>query len=222
MKRRKLLLMLTVGLSLFAILCYANAQANLRVNVMPSGYYAWPGRTLTIWGNVHDGTPPYEYTWSFGDGTPSISGTVTDPRYIAVTHSYATMGPKIASLTVTDNLGAVASDQVRIGVVPKDDPLIRPQSNAAIQDGLRYLYLTQHTDGYWQNASGFRVASTALAVLAFENNGHRPGNDINEDIYVETVETGLQYIFNHGHTRTIGPQSAGNPDVDADGKGICF
>jgi hypothetical protein len=222
MNRLTLLLLLALGLFLFVFLGPANALAALRVNVMPSGYYAWPGKTLTIWGNVHDGTPPYQYTWSFGDGTPLVSGAVADPRYVAVTHSYATVGPKIASLTVTDNLGGVASDQVRIGVVSEADPG-EPKVNAATENGLRYLYLTQLPDGSWPNIYGSRVAATGLAVLAFENAGHRPvAASINDDIYVECVQKGLQYILNHGHTRAIGPQPAGNPDVDADGKGICF
>jgi hypothetical protein len=226
MNRLTLLLLLALGLFSFVILCSADVQAALRVNVMPSGTlhpYAWPGRVLTIWGNVQGGTPPYQYTWDFGDGTAPVSGIVADAKYIAVTHSYATMGPKIASLTVTDNVAASDNDQVRILVVPEDEPLIRPKSNAAIENGLRYLYLTQAADGSWPGPGNCRVASTGLAVLAFENNGHRPvAGNIDDDIYVECAQKGLQYVLNHGHTEAIAPQSAGNPDVDADGKGICF
>jgi len=229
MKRLTLLLLLTVGLLTFVVFCSSDAGTALRVNVMPSGIssgiyqnaYAWPGKTLTIWGNVQDGASPYQYTWDFGDGTPVVSGAVANPKYIAVTHSYATMGPKIASLTVTDNLGATDNDQVRIEVVNMSDPC-DPQVNAAIENGLRYLYLTQQGDGYWPNNSGYPVSATGMAVLAFENAAHWPGNDVNDDIYAETVQKGLQYIFNHGYTKAIGPQAHGDPDTDGDGKGIYF
>ncbi len=47
------------------------------------------------------------YEWDFGD----VTGTSTDPN---PTHIYATAGPKVATLTVTDNDGAVNTDSVTI------------------------------------------------------------------------------------------------------------
>jgi len=223
MNQRTLLLLVSLGLFSLVVLSPVNAQAALEVNVMPSGFYAWPGKTITIWGNVHDGVAPYTYTWDFGDGTAPVSGAVADPKYIAVTHSYTTMGPKIATLTVTDNLGAFDSDQVRIGVVDENNIDIRPKKNLAIEEGLRWLYLQQSPNGSWPNSSGGVVASTGLAVLAFENFGHRPiAGNIGDDIYVPCVQKGLQFILDHGYTQPIGVQPAGNPDSDGDGKGIRF
>ncbi|OLD01765.1 MAG: hypothetical protein AUJ07_10530 [Crenarchaeota archaeon 13_1_40CM_3_53_5] len=42
--------------------------------------------------------------WNFGDGSPRISGNTT-----AISHTYATVGNYIVTLTLTDNLGAAAN-----------------------------------------------------------------------------------------------------------------
>jgi hypothetical protein len=89
--------------------------------------------------------------------------------------------------------------------------------NTAIANGLTYLNNTQASDGSW---SGYPVASTAMAVLAFENNGHYGWNM--SDPYHTTVQNGLNYLFNQGTNVTIGSQPAGNPDTNGNGIGTAF
>ena len=189
------------------------------VNCMPY-YYSWVGREITIWGNVHwgdDETGTYE--WDV-DGT-IYSGTVTDARYIAVSHTFNTGGLKTATLTVTDGLGNIDVDQVSINVIPIVDK--QQRINAAIEDGLRWLYLNQYATGYWYTTGEYGVGTTGLAVLAFEENGHHGNNDLDEDIYAETVQLGLDWIVNsNGTTIAIGTQPAGDPDTDGDGIGVYF
>jgi len=231
MKTRLLNLALVV-----AALCLMTsiAMAQPRVNVMPDGIrnipagintaYAWPNpdTALVIWGNVVGGTPPYTYEWNFGDGSPVASGAVTNPRYIAVTHGYATMGPKYATLTVTDNDGFSDADVVRIDVVVRDwDSRV----NLAIEKGLRWLYLENYGSIGWQGwgAEGqYRVGAFGMEVLAFANRGHMPFDDPDEDIYAEHVKQGLDIITSHAYTQAIGAQPYGNPDSDGDGIGIGF
>lgn len=227
MLRRKQRFLIIAVIALL-VLSAVSAQAQLRVNVMPGNSpgkvypYTWPGRMIAIWGNVHDGTPPYTYEWTFGDGSPSVSGTVTNPKYIAVSHTYATMGPKLATLTVTDAAMVTASDAVEIEVAPLD---FEVEVNAAIEDGLRFLYLQQYADGRWHDY-GCDDATTAMAVLAFENQGHLPINDYDEDIYAEYVQAGLDYLTSILRTQAIGVQAYGDPEeivpgnADANGIGV--
>lgn len=191
-----------------------------RVNVMPGNMpgkvypYTWLGRVLIIWGNVHDGTPPYTYIWEFGDGSAPVSGTVTNPKYISVTHTYTTMGPKLAVLTVTDACSVSDQDTVEIEVVTMD---FQVEVNAAIEDGLRWLYLQQQSNGGWSAYSGYAAAPTAMAILTFEDNGHLPINDINKDIYAEYVQAGLDYLFTTFYSISVPVQEAGDPEEDAAG-----
>ena len=88
--------------------------------------------------------------------------------------------------------------------------------DSAIAKGLSYLASNQNPDGSW---SGAPVASTAMAVLAFENNGHYGWDS--SDTYHTTVQNGLNWLFSDAYTQTInGANSAGNPDVSGDGYGI--
>lgn len=190
------------------LLAATGAPAALKVNVMPSGVaspvntwdsrpYTWPGNPLELWGNVsYTGSQVLSYTWTFGAGEGSAGGTVGTRSNIAVTHTYAGTGNYVATLTVTDGT-ETDTDTVYIDVVP-DSPAVR--TNLAIQRGLKYLYmkrLTWSVNGcstyYWDDTRW--TGDTGLAVLAFEDHGHREMNDHDKDIYAETVEKGLDAIF---------------------------
>jgi len=163
----------------------------------------------------------------YGDGSAADSGAVdgsTGRRqyYIAIAHTYVAGGPKVARLTVTDANGRVGWREVQIYVQPLTDPSLEMlvRRNAAIQDGLRWLYLQQGGNGafpYWQESY---VSPTAAAVAAFEMRGHFGTNDPVQDIYAETVQAGLEYIFSNLTTEAISAQPYGNPDSNGDGVGI--
>jgi len=195
-------------------------QAGPMVNCMPH-YYSWVGREITIWGNVHWGDATNgTYEWIVEDSV--YSGTVTDARYIAVTHTFTTGGLKTATLTVTDDSSKVDIDQTSIDVIPIIDK--QQRINAAIEDGLRWLYLNQNANGWWYDSSDYYgMGNTGLAVLAFEENAHHGNNDRDEDIYAETVQLGLDWIINHhGRKISINVQTAGDPDTDGNGFGVYF
>jgi len=225
MKKKNYLLSLLASL-IFAvcILLTASAWADLRVNVMPSGItdpdnswdsepYTWPGNTLELWGNVqYDGTGTLTYTWDFGAGQGTVSGTVTSRYNISVTHAYPN-GSFIATLTVTDGT-ETDTDTVFIDVVPQT---LEVETNLAIQKALKYQYLTRVSttvngqQAYYWNGKGNSVTDAALAVLAFENHGHLATNDTDEDIYAETVKGGLNFIFSYGVCTNA---SSTEPDSD--------
>src|SRR5512140_1311083 len=149
------------------------------VRMMPSSHdvtldhtdapYTWPGRALIVWGRADGGAEPYTFKMEYGDGSPADSGSVDysagrKPWFIAVAHSYATAGPKFARLTVTDANGHVGTRELPIFVQALTDAstemLVR--RNAAIQDGLRWLYLSQGGDGAFPAWYTY-CASTAAA-----------------------------------------------------------
>lgn len=94
------------------------------------------------------------------------------------------------------------------------------QINDAIAAGLAWLAPQQ--GGAGNIGTYYPVASTGLAVLAFENNGHLPSGDPIADPYVAFVELGLDYIFSQAHAIPIGVQPAGDPDTNANGFGVYF
>jgi PKD repeat protein len=201
-----------------------SASGVVNVRCMPASFsgtcgspapYAWPGRSFPIWGNVRGGRAPYTYRWDFDDGTPPATGTVANANYIAVLHTYTGLGPKFAELLVTDADGTSDSCEVRIDVAPVEQQV---RVNAAIQDGLRYLYIQQGSDGRWN--SGQPHAATAAAVAAFEIQGHLPANDPEEDIYTERVQLGLQYLFDGLVTQELTPCPNACSEVDLNDNGL--
>ncbi|RKX25123.1 MAG: hypothetical protein DRP45_06645 [Candidatus Zixiibacteriota bacterium] len=126
------------------------------------------------------------------------------------------------SLTVTDATSLSSQDIVEIEVAPQD---LQVEVNAAIEDGLRYLYQHQWADGRWRDY-GCDASTTAMAVLAFENQGHLPINDYDEDIYAEYVQAGLDFLTLNLRTQSISVQTYGDPEemvagnMDGNGLGV--
>ncbi|MBP7937727.1 MAG: hypothetical protein KA354_24060 [Phycisphaerae bacterium] len=95
--------------------------------------------------------------------------------------------------------------------------------NQAIQDGLAWLATQQNPDGSF--GSGYPLAQTATAVLAFENEGHFPGGGT---AYSSNVEKGLDYLFRYSYKTGISVQAVGypgrndNPDTNGNGQGVYF
>ncbi|MEW6379165.1 MAG: PKD domain-containing protein [bacterium] len=242
MNHREGLFALKVNLLVFffVLMLSSLATASLvppEVNVMPDGdtdtsAYTWVGNALTIWGNVVWGSSTSgTYAWDINnDGTADYTGTVTNAKDIACTHTYATSGLYEAKLTVTDGNGESDSAVVRIRVLPSETK--EAKINLAIEKGLKWLYLKQGSNGsiYDLNSYSSSGAETAAAVLAFENKGHKPctqDQDLDGDvdaadraiwekdrIYAKTVHAGLDYIIS-----TLTAVGVGAP-YDNNGNGV--
>ena len=93
--------------------------------------------------------------------------------------------------------------------------------NQAINDGLAWLATQQNGDGsFGSGAIEYRLAQTATAVLAFENEGHFPGGG---SAYSTAVENGLAFLFGNQVSQfAIGMQTHGDPDTDVDGQAVAW
>lgn len=139
--------------------------------------------TVTFNSMVQGGSPPYQYSWKFGDGT--TAGNVT-----TVTHTYVARGGFFATLNVTDMLGPgnAAFDTVSItsftgGLAlrvrdPSGNPLSGPNVTSTSQPaGLARLSQETNSSGYVDfpclppgpyrfqvSATGFQTQSITLTV----------------------------------------------------------
>jgi hypothetical protein len=95
--------------------------------------------------------------------------------------------------------------------------------NNAIAKGLEYLNSTQTRSADWTNGSWDPyyyggIASTALSVLCFENDGHLPSNLT--DPYSEVVRNGLDFLLSQVLRQNIELQTHGDPDSNHNGYGL--
>ena len=183
-----------------AFIALAATAASADTRIMPNRQ-ALMGTSIVVWGNttLANGTP---YTLDCGNGA-STTGTVPDQSYIQRSCTYASAN----SFTVTLTVGA----EVATAVVAVVDPgvadaftLRNTKINMAIEDGLRFLYQLQfnRAANFSGNMTNWTFTSTAsnpnafsaLAILAFQNQGH-PVNGPNTDIYTPVVVRGLNYLF---------------------------
>lgn len=158
---------------------------------------------IMVWGRVWSGIAPYQYSINFGDGSPAATGTVTDTTFIGEEHTYASGGSKTVSLTITDDIGKVVTRQAMIKVLPT--PTHEQRVNMAIEKGLIWIYRTQiEKDSdrvYWYGEDEHGVGSTGASLSSFEENGHLPGNDYEQDIYAETLQKGVNWLLDNVNVR---------------------
>lgn len=179
-----------------------------------------PGVNTVVWGNADlQSTTGFTFAWTLS-ANPNVnvvdvtarSGPVTDARFIHTVFQFqllngSTKENLTATLVVDNGQGTSGTKTVGIVIIdpadPSSDEPLEAQAidvDIAIADGLRWLYLHQSaTTGSWNDA---RSAETAYAVWAFQNQGHLPTNDANDDIYVDTVRRGLNYVLGRAVVRT--------------------
>ncbi len=93
----------------------ASAPASLSASVTAQPTSGTAPLKVSFTGSASGGVAPYNYSWSFGDGSTG-SGT-------SVTHTYASVGNYSATLTVTDSSGTKATKSTPISVVASLPPL---------------------------------------------------------------------------------------------------
>jgi hypothetical protein len=124
---------------------------------------------------------------------------------------------KILAILIMALLSTAAFFTVSMFTISTSRGATQAAINTSILNGLLYLNSTQAPNGEW-SAGQYPVASTAMAVLAYENGGHFGWNA--SDPFSSTVQNGLNWIISQGQNITIGEQTAGNPDTSRTGIGI--
>jgi hypothetical protein len=204
----------TVVVWLTALIVGVTAAASSAETLMMPNREMLMGASEVVWGitTLPNGST---YDINFGDGTAHAAGPVADRSYIAVNHTYALSGTFTATLTVQNGVTTEAATvQILVynGAVISAFDLRNLKTNKAIQDGLRYLWMSQgDRAGFDLNPTtsfgGFAAASTALAVLAFENHGYRlpNGNASPVGIYPKyAVRRGLNAVVESLQELAIG------------------
>jgi PKD repeat protein len=93
---------------------YQSSSLNIQVNARPSAEFVFPSaQTVGIAelyaGTGANGTTPYEYSWSFGDGSRSTNASGS--------HTYAAEGVYLVALTIIDLLGEQSEAMEMVTVV---------------------------------------------------------------------------------------------------------
>ncbi|MEP7183377.1 MAG: hypothetical protein ABI886_14435 [Betaproteobacteria bacterium] len=209
-----------VAFALVALMATASA-ASAETLLMPDRDYLM-GTSEVVWGitTQANGTA---FTLNYGDASPNTVGIVADRSYIAFNHTYTGPGP----FTVTLTVGAeVATTHVRVfnAAVLSAADLRGLNINRSIEDGLRYLWVTQsnrttfdtNPETSWDGS--YPRVGTSLVVLAFENHGYKVPNNANPatGVYPKyAVQRGLNFIVANLQVQTLNTQPAGNPCVGA-------
>lgn len=181
------------------------------------------GRSIRLKAIVRD-AGDLTYQWNFGDGSdlwPASPAPVTNKYAIEASHTYpdsADGTPFSATLTVWDSNGLSGADTYYIIIQPED---LETKTNIAIDEGLWYLHKSQDKgDGHWASYSSYYASPTGSSIQAFEINGHLQDGDNQENPYVESVNSGFDYMFTQLTATGIASQTYGDPDTNGNGLGI--
>lgn len=192
----------------------------------------WIGKSIRLKGTSDQQGASFIYTWDFGDGSPVVTGTVTNKYAIEASHVYtsgAVGSVYQATLTVQDTsipAPNTGSAKYYVAIQTKSLPV---EVNVAIDEGLWYL----HKDFYrnsscmasnscWANSYN---AETPANVTAFFVNGHLETGAASNP-YTETVQRAMKRLFALLNVSSIGSQAypapigTVNPDVNANGIGL--
>jgi len=117
---------------------------------------------------------------------------------------------------------SAAEDAAKLAVESSGKRLITPETQKAIDAGLNFLAVRQHTDGSFGSGSVYRrnVAVSALAGMAFLSAGHTPGRGKYGDHVSRTVDFLLESAEPSGYI--IRPDSAAHGPMYGHGFATLF
>ena len=143
--------------------------------LIPHDTYA--GKQITLKGTTDVQNAPWGWTWDFGDGTATASGTVGNRYVIEATHVYGGAVGTVYTARLTVRNSATGESSSKEYYVKVENNELQVQANIAIDEGLWYLHKTQTRTtsggqdvGYWNsgNAASGYYGLWAVNVNAFE------------------------------------------------------
>jgi hypothetical protein len=197
----------------------------------------WSGNEITLKGTADVQGSNIQYAWDFGDGSPVMTGSVTNRYAIEARHTYTGATDTIftARLTVQNTTTGESNSQNYF--VQLRDRTLDVEVNVAIDEGLWYLHKNQYRYtsggvdyGDWRSQSGCYSCLSywglyASNINAFEANGHIEAGAAS-DPYTETVARGLKALFNGLLPEPLSlqtyplPTGTVNPDSNGNGYGV--
>ncbi len=125
------------GRSAVTVTVLSNAPLRAALSATPSSGLAPLGTSFST--VAHGGTPPYAYTWSYGDG-PAVTG----PN--ATTHTFTAPGIYAVAVTVADSTGAITRSLASVTIRPSAGSLAITV-NATASSGAVPLQTTLQASG---------------------------------------------------------------------------
>ena len=191
----------------------------------------WSGKNIALKGTSDVQGSNIQYTWDFGDGSPVVTGTVSNRYVIEAWHTYTgNKGDLFTARLTVQNTSTLETGSKEYYVQIRDKDL-DTEVNVAIDEGLWYLHKTMYRYsissvdyGRWDSGCGGYAcigyaAINASNINAFEVNGNLESGD-SDNPYTETVVRGMRQIFTQLTRETISLQIAGNPDSNGNGYGV--
>ena len=178
----------------------------------------YAGKAVTLKGTSNIQGAAITYRWSFGDGSPDATGTVSNMWDVEATHTYAGSPGDLfaATLTVT-NTGTAESSSATYLVQMRAKSL-QVEANIAIDEGLWYLHKTAYRvssggkdyANWYSGCTGDACAGyyslTGANVSAFFVNGHRVDGAASNP-YTETVQRAMRSFFTYLSVGATTPQT---------------
>lgn len=108
-------------------------DAEFEIDAGVSAFYMPQGNIVTFKAKALNGTPPFKFSWDFGDGTPHGSGEM-------IKHQYTKLGRIDVTVTGTDASGATSIMSLELLVNTPVDYAIRMQMDPKVVEEMRARY----------------------------------------------------------------------------------
>ncbi|MBN1322436.1 MAG: PKD domain-containing protein [Methanotrichaceae archaeon] len=111
--------------------CYGGLEAVISVNAPLVANFSWEeacmGRQTQFTPDVSGGSPPYDFVWNYGDGSPTVAET-------RPSHVYEMQASYAVTLQVSDVAGSTASVQKIVTVRDCDPPVVEVKPKETCPD----------------------------------------------------------------------------------------